>query len=139
MLVKSIKFTDCMGNEREEDFHFNLNKAEIMEMQLGVKGGYTEMINRIVKAKDAPAIVKTIKDLILKSYGVPSEDGRSFRKSEELSKDFMETEAYSILFMELTTDENAASAFVQGIVPPDAAKAVAEAQSNGNILNMPTA
>lgn len=117
MLKKTIIYIDYNGVERKEDFYFNLTKAEIMEMEMSISGGLTEMINRIVAAKDAPAIVKIFKELVLKAYGIKSPDGKRFIKSEELATEFAQTEAYSQLFMELATDADAASAFVNGIVP----------------------
>lgn len=121
MLKKTITYEDYNGIERKEDFYFNLTEAEVMEMELSTKGGLTEMINRIVAAQDAPAIVKIFKDLILKAYGVKSPDGKRFIKSQELRDEFESTRAYSILFMELATDEKAASDFVNGLVEGAAA------------------
>lgn len=117
MLKKTITYTNYNGVECTEDFYFNLTKAEIMEMELSTSGGLAEMIQKIVAAQDAPAIIKIFKDLVLKAYGEKSPDGKRFIKSEEISKAFSQTEAYSILFMELATDADAASAFVNGIVP----------------------
>ena len=117
MLKKTITYTDYNEVERKEDFYFNLTKAEIMEMEMSISGGLTEMINRIVAAQDAPAIVKIFKELVLKAYGIKSPDGKRFIKSDELATEFAQTEAYSQLFMELATDADAASAFVNGIVP----------------------
>lgn len=117
MLKKSITYTDYNGTERTEDFYFNLSKAEIMEMEMGVDGGLVEMINKIVAAKSAPAIIDVFKTLILKAYGEKSADGKRFIKSEELATAFSQTEAYSVLFMELATDADEAAKFVNGIVP----------------------
>ena len=117
MLKKTITYTDYNGNERTEDFYFNLTKAEIMEMQLSTNGGLDSMIKKIVDSKDAPSIIKIFKELILKAYGEKSDDGKRFMKSEEISDAFSQTEAYSQLFMELATDADAATKFVNGIVP----------------------
>lgn len=122
MLKKTITYTDYNGVERKEDHWFNLSKAELMEMEMGTTGGFAEMVQRIVDAQDAPSIIKIFKDLILKAYGQKSADGKRFIKSEELSKEFSETEAYSELFMELATDDKAAAAFINGIIPADMAK-----------------
>ena len=119
MLKKTISFTDYNGNSRTEDFYFNLTKAEISEMELSTAGGLTQMLRGIVAAQDMPSIVKFVKELILKSYGKKSPDGRRFIKSPEISEDFSQTEAYSQLFMELCSDDNATSAFVNGIIPQD--------------------
>lgn len=133
MLKKHISYTDYNGLKREEDFYFNLTKAEIMEMELSTTGGLTERINRIIAAQDTATIIKLFKDLVLRAYGVKSEDGRRFIKSEELKNDFSQTEAYSILFMELATDADAAADFVNGIVPADMAEAAKEANATANI------
>lgn len=123
MLKKTITYTDYNGVERTEDFYFNLSKAELTEMELSTTGGLTEMIKKIVSEKNQPAIIRIFKDLVLKAYGEKSADGRRFIKSETLSEEFSQTEAYSILFMELATDAEAASQFVNGIVPADVVKA----------------
>jgi hypothetical protein len=119
MLKKTIKYEDFDGNERTEDFYFHLSKAEVMEMEVGVVGGMTQMLNKIVEEKDSnpSKIVETFKDIILKAYGEKSLDGKRFIKSEEISTAFSQTEAYSQLFVELATDESAAAAFINGIIP----------------------
>ena len=117
MLKKIITYTDYNGIERTEPFYFNLSKAELMEMELGVTGGMTEMLDKIITAKDAPSMMKTFKEMIMKAYGVKSDDGKRLIKSEELSIAFTQTEAYSVLFMELITDDKAAADFVNGIIP----------------------
>lgn len=125
MLKKTIEFTDYNGETRKEDFYFNLSKAEIMEMELGTSGGFAEMLQRLVDTQDVPEIMKVFKQVVMKAYGVKSPDGKRFIKSEEQSKEFTETEAYSELFMELLTDPDAAAAFINGIIPAEAAKQLA--------------
>lgn len=117
MIKKTITYTDYNDNERTEDFYFNLNQAEVMELELSTSGGLANMITNIVNAQDAPAIIKIFKELVLKAYGKKSPDGRRFEKSEALSNEFSQTEAYSKLFMELATDADKAAEFVNGIVP----------------------
>lgn len=130
MLKKSIKYTDYNGVEREDTHYFNLSKAEIMEMELSTVGGFTEMVEKVIAAQDTPTIVAIFKDLILKAYGEKSPDGKGFMKLDEegrpLSRKFSQTEAYSVLFMELATDAEAAAAFINGILPADVAKEVRE-------------
>lgn len=126
MIKETITYTDYNGVERKEDFYFNLTKAEIMEMEMSTQGGLAEMIQRIVAAQDQPAIIKIFKDLIIKAYGVKSPDGKRFIKNEEVVNEFVQTEAYSQMFMKLATDADAAAKFVNGIVPADMAKQMAE-------------
>lgn len=117
MLKKTITYTDYEGVERKEDFYFNLTKAELMEMELGVTGGMTRYIENIVAAKDTASIMKIFKEMILKSYGEKSPDGKRFIKSKDIADAFAQTEAYSILFMELCTDAKKAADFVNAIIP----------------------
>ena len=117
MLKKRIKYTDYNGVEREEDFYFNLSKAELIEMDLSTEGGLQQTIEKITDTQDMPKLIELFKRLILKSYGEKSDNGKRFIKSEQLSEEFAQTEAYSELFMELATDEKAAADFVNGIIP----------------------
>lgn len=117
MVVEKIKYTDFNGLEREEDFMFNLTEAEITEMELTTDGGLSDSIKKIIAAQDTPQIIKVFKMLLLKSYGEKSADGRRFVKSEKLSEEFSQTNAYSQLFMKLATDDKAAVAFINGIMP----------------------
>lgn len=112
-------YTDFNGVERTESFYFHLSEAELVEMEMGIDGGLVEMINKIVAAKDAKNLIKIFKELVLKAYGEKSPDGRQFRKSEEISKAFEQTKAYSDIFMELAFDDEAASKFTNGIIPAD--------------------
>lgn len=145
MLQKSIKYVDYNGVERDETFLFNLTKAELMEMELGTAGGLTEMIQKIIQTKDQPSIIKIFKELILKAYGEKSADGKRFIKTDEhgnpLSRAFSETEAYSNLFMELSTDDKAAAAFVNGIIPEGLSKELEgvdiQEAMKGNVVQLP--
>ena len=128
MLKKRITFMDYNETQRTEDFYFNLTQAEISEMELGTSGGFTDYVKEIIAAKDNATLVRLFKDLILRSYGKKSLDGRTFAKSEAIAAEFSHTEAYSILFMELAADANAASIFINGIIPASAREAVAAAE-----------
>lgn len=136
MLKKTIAYVDYDGNEREEDFYFNLTKAELTEMQLSTTGGLEKMIDNIIKTKDVPRIIEIFKKIIIASYGEKSPDGRRFMKSTEITENFTQTEAYSKLFMELSTDAAAAADFIGGIIPSDLKKEFEEASKNDRTLKM---
>ena len=117
MLKKTVTYVDYNGMERTEDFYFNLSKAEVAEMELSVQGGFSKMLEEIIASKDNVQIVNLFKQMVLKSYGEKSPDGRRFIKSEEIAQAFAQTEAYSEIFMELALDEDKAAEFVNGILP----------------------
>lgn len=124
MLKKTIKYTDYDGVDRIETHYFGLNKSELTDMQVSVDGGMENMLKKIVDAKDGRGIMEGFKMVIAKSYGIKSDDGKRFEKSEKISRDFFQTAAYEALFEELITDAKAASAFINGILPAGMADSV---------------
>jgi len=115
MLKKTISYTDYDGNLRTESFYFNLSKAEITEMELSYNGGLSKTIEKIIAEQDSKRIIEIFKGLILKAYGEKSPDGKRFIKNEELCNSFVQSEAYSELFMELATNADSAASFVNGL------------------------
>lgn len=133
MYVREIQFTDYAGNERKEKFEFNLSEAEVLEMETEIPGGFSGLLEQIVASQDVPQIMKIFKRIILTAYGRRSLDGRTFDKSEELKNNFLHTEAYSKLYVELSTDAEAASKFILGIMPAKTAEMVEKMQKEGKI------
>ena len=132
MLAKPITYTDYNGVERTEPFYFNLSQAELIDMQLGGKDGlYSDKLQKMIDNHDAAAIVATIKEFVLKSYGEKTDDGKRFIKSPEISEAFMQTEAYSQLITELLSDDAKSSEFILGIMP-QALREAAVAEMNKN-------
>lgn len=133
MLKKTIKFEDLDGNQLQEDFYFNLSKAELAEMEIGeVKhGGMKAVLEKIVKEQDGKKILAMLKDLVKNAYGVRSDDGRRFIKNDEVWDNFKDTDAYDELLWELYTDADSASAFVRGIAPSDIQAQIDEAEASG--------
>lgn len=122
MLEKKITFVDYNGNERTETHYFYLNESELMKW-LTTNGEYTldKLLMRLYQEGNGRKIMDIFEDLIRKSYGKRSLDGRKFEKSKEIWDDFYQTEAYSKLFMEIVTDAKKASEFVNGIIPSNLA------------------
>lgn len=117
MLKETIKYTDYNGLEREEDHYFNLTEAEIIDMDMNMSGGLRAMLEAAISAQDAKTLYTVFKDILFKSYGRKSIDGRRFEKSEELSTEFMQTEAYNVLIKRLLKDDVKAADFIKGILP----------------------
>lgn len=135
MLKKTITYEDYDGNSRTEDFYFNLNKAEIIDW-LTVSGGYTldKLMEKLIKTENVKEVMEIFKDLIYRAYGEKSLDGRRFIKSKEIKDNFVETEAYSVLYMELIGDPKAAADFFNGIMPKDMAEDVQKIMADPNEL-----
>ena len=110
------KFEDFNGNEREDDFYFNLSKAELLEMELSEEGGMDKRLTRLISSQDMKEAIKVFKAIVLMSYGQKTDDGR-FVKSQEIRDAFMQSAAYSEIFMDLATDTDKAQKFINGILP----------------------
>lgn len=143
MYAETIKFKDYNGNDRTETAWFHLNKAEVIDMQMAETGGLDAALQTLIDKKDIPAIMKFFKDFIAKAYGERDPDGVHFNKSEEISRRFAQTEAYSELYMKLCFDAEAAAKFVNGVLPAnlkgDLEKYVEAAQTRTNEAVAPVA
>ena len=116
MYKKIIKYQDFNGVDREEPFYFNLSKAELMEMELSTQAGVEEMIKMLIATKDNAKIVQIFKELILKSYGIKSEDGTRFIKTQELREAFEQSNAYSEFFIELISNTDEQVRFINSVI-----------------------
>lgn len=128
-----ITYNDLNGVQRTEDFYFDLSKPEIVKMQASTKGGYDVQLKSIAASLDGAKIMDFFENFISKSFGVKSEDGRRFMKSSEISRSFMETPAYEVLFEKLVTDDKYAADFVNAVMRSKgnaAAPAVAPVATN---------
>lgn len=119
MLKKTITYVDYNDQKRTEDYWFHLTKSELIELDASNEGGLETTIRKIVKETDTKRIVELVKNLVLKSYGEKSADGKRFVKSKEAAEAFMQTEAYSQLFVDLISDPDQMTAFFKGIIPQD--------------------
>ena len=116
MFKKVINYVDFDGNKREEEHHFHLSKTEMREMELSESGGLSEKMKRVIASQDVPELYSIFKSIILASYGVKSPDGKRFEKSEKLTTEFTQTNAYDVLMDEITTDADAAAKFMNALV-----------------------
>lgn len=132
MLKRTVTFTNYDGEEVTQDFYFNLTNAEIVEMELSTPGGLSTMLQRIVNTKNIPETVKLFKEIMLKAYGQKSADGNHFIKNQQLTDEFVSSPAFSELYMELAFDSDAATKFINGVIPADAASKIQERAKASN-------
>lgn len=126
MLKKTVTYKDFNEVEHTEDFYFNLTKAEIIEMELTAVGNsLAKHMENVIASNNGQMIMDVFKSIIFKSYGIKSDDGKRFIKSDQLSLDFSHTAAYDVLYVELVTDAKASAAFINGLVPAELAQQAA--------------
>lgn len=124
MYKKTITYTDYNDVEQTEDFYFNLSKAELVKIQLQNNGTLQAKLERLLNTREVSEIAQIFQDIIDMSYGVKSDDGKRFIKNQEVLDAFKQTEAYSELFIELTSNADAAIEFITGIIPAKIAEQI---------------
>lgn len=133
MIKKTLTYVDFDGNTRTEDFFFNLSEKELVTLDMSTPGGFEKMVKRIVDAKSQKELIELFEKLIRMSYGVKTPDGKRFIKNQQVLDDFMSTQAYSDLYMELVTDTDKAIEFFNGMLPSNRRKVETAPAVSGQI------
>lgn len=147
MLKKTITYRDFNGVEVSEDFYFNINQAECIDLDFDYEnvGGIREYLKSLIVAinKDGDAAPKKplydiIKKIIAVAIGKKSADGKRFIKNSEISDAFFQSNAFSNFVIDLFHSEDGFSEFVTAVFPEvseeDRAKAKAELEKEGIVL-----
>lgn len=130
MYIKEIEYKDYNGLDCKTKLYFNLNEAELTKMQFKRGGGYQEYLKRIVDSNDIEEIAYIFDELLMMAYGVKSDDGKRFEKTDKIREEFRQSEAYSVYYMMLLTDADEAARFVDQILPRNIAEAVRNAKED---------
>lgn len=120
MIKKTVTYEDYNGKTRTEEHLFDLSEAEVIDMEMESETSLSDQLKKLVKEEDQRGIYRFFKDLVRKSYGVKSADGRRFEKSQQLADEFVQTRAYVKIFTSLALNADEASAFVKGVLPVEA-------------------
>lgn len=141
MFSRTFTYKDYNGNTRTDTWYFNLDKAELMKMELGAWGGLDALMKRLVREENPEKIVETFEKIILAAVGEKSPDGRKFIKNEEIREDFRQTPAYADLFYELVMDSEKANAFFKACMPEELAAAITEKENaeKAKVVSLPEA
>lgn len=134
MIRKSITSIDFNGVERTEDCYFNINSSELMKMDAFSDGGLLEELKEIVQVKDTRKVMTFFERLIEQSYGVKSPDGRTLLKTPETWLQFKNSPAYDALFMDLMTNAEHASEFIENVLPNENGKMIIPENNTQQVL-----
>lgn len=134
MIKQTVTYNDFEGNVVTEDLYFNLTKFEATEFALELpedlqevgenmnEANAMESLSKMIDKLGRKGIVDFIKKLVLKAYGVKNPDNRGFDKSEELTRRFANSIAFSEFMMKLLSDDTASAEFVKGVIPSEMAE-----------------
>ena len=147
MLKKTVQYTDFDGNERTEELYFNLTQTELVEMAMELPDGIADSVGsdpakidenaaavKLMEALGNKGVLSFIKNLLLKSYGIKSEDGRRFEKSEKISTEFSQTLAFDTILMDLMSNDFEAANFVNNVIPSKLVDKINNGKNNNPAL-----
>lgn len=117
MRKETITYEDWDGNERKEEFLFNISKSELFTMQYEKEGGLAAYLQKILAAKDSVKLITFFNWLLLESYAEKTEDGKSLIKTEEIKNKFKGSIPYDIIYNKMLEDPDYAMKFIQDILP----------------------
>lgn len=131
MIKKSITYKDFNNNEVTDEFAFHLSPADLLEMEAETSGGIEAQLQRIQATQDPSEIWNFFKRLITRSIGKVSSNGKQFIHNDEVRDEFMQSNAFSVMLMEMVKDAEGAAKFFNALMPQgldDLEVAVADVQ-----------
>ena len=149
MIKKTVNYFDFDNNAVTETLYFNLNQHELIEVALDIPDDVSKTVGTdpnnfdkeavatgLLEKMGQKGIMGFVKDLLIKSYGVKSEDNRRFIKTPEMATEFSQSIAFDTIFMELMSDDKAAADFVNGVIPANVIEKMPFMNQNNNVLPM---
>lgn len=117
MVTETITYTDYNGVKRTEEWRFHLNKAEMVELEVSIDGGFTEAVKKMQQTQDPKEIYKIFKEITMKAVGKKSPDGKMFVKNQAIIDEFFQSEAYPEFFMTMLKNPEKCADFMNALAP----------------------
>lgn len=119
MYKKEITYTDFNGVECKETVYFNLTKTELTTWDQQHSGTFSDYLTNISEGKHVKDIYNIFTEIVDRSYGIKSEDGKRFVKTPEALADFKASAAYDQMMVDILSDASLAVEFIQKVLPKD--------------------
>lgn len=117
MFTVNVTYIDFDDQEYTERLYFNMTKVEFMRWQAESGDNLTERMKTALEKHDSSKIMDYFEELIRRSYGEKSDDGKRFVKDPQKTRDFMTSAAYDELFWRITQNQEECNAFMRGVLP----------------------
>jgi hypothetical protein len=117
VLKKNITYRTLDGVQATKEFHFNLTKAELIELEMTEDGGLRDQLEKLSVEKDRAKIMAFIRHFIAISVG--ERVGDAFIKNDAIRDAFMGSDAYSELFVEMLLNPGEQARFIAGLMPQE--------------------
>ena len=117
MLTKTVTYDDLNDNPVTETLYFNINKLEILELEIEHGGDLEAVLKRLIESKDNREIYALFKSILVSAYGIKSDDGRRFIKGPEIKKDFESSPALPEIIFDFVKNPEEAAQFIEKCLP----------------------
>lgn len=111
MYSKTIEYVDFNGNERSDKLYFHLSLPEVTRIEAEIDNSLKDHITSLIANRDKKTLLDFLERIILTSYGERTQDGRTFKKNEQITSDFENSLAYAEFFEQIITEEGMAQSF----------------------------
>lgn len=113
-----VTYEDFEGQSQTEALYFNLSRAKIIDMTItGEAEELLEDLRNSVKSENGSEIIRLVRHLIHLSYGEKADDGKTFRQSEQLSDDFLQSQPFDQMFYDMIMEPTRVLSFVEALFP----------------------
>lgn len=119
MIKKTITYQDDDGQTVTGDFLFHMNRLELLEVHREHNGDMTGHVQQLIKTRNARAMIDEMAAIVVRAYGVRSDDGKNFVKTPELTSAFAKSPALVQLMDELCKETYTATEFIVGALAPN--------------------
>lgn len=150
MLKEIVTYEDFNGETQTEELHFNLMKHELTDLAFDLPQDVSDAVTnnskeitseeaaaKLVEKLGGKGVFQFIKELLLKAYGVKSEDGKRFIKNDLLRDEFAQSMAFDAMLDKLMSDDNKASDFVNAIIPSSLADKIPANKPAAKVKSIP--
>lgn len=129
MLKQTVNYTDFDDQPAVETVYFNLTKSDLADNMHLIED--FEVVRTMLSGKkrdlkptEIQLVINMVKAIMRMSYGVRSEDGKRFIKTDQQWTEFTQTAVYDEFLMSLFADPKNALEFVSNVIPKDYRDAV---------------
>lgn len=145
MYTKTITYNNFLGQQITKTFYFNISSSEFLQNTMLNES--TDIMTLFKQAQQpntnqeqqGQIVLNVLSKLLEMGYGEISEDGESFIKKDKegnaLYNRFVGTIPFDKIFMELITNTEEATKFIQNVLPVEEIQKL----TNNKQLQMPVA
>jgi hypothetical protein len=132
VLKKTVTYENMFtGKKVTEDLYFNLDPAELAKMWMIGGETWVDHMQTLSQQNDGATIMEEFEKMLGTAYGERRDD--KLVKTPTIREEFLSSQAYHTLFMELLMSSDNGSTFFSGLVPKNVEEIIAKFQKESGL------